>query len=84
MPLTSFKKWSAWREELDREQPALAQLWNPESNADEPFAMNVRSKNAMTNTKSGQTDFDPDAMFCHGSKNSKVVTRRTRGKGRRG
>ena len=68
MPPISFKTWVALSEELDKEQPVPAQLWSPESNADDRFAMSVRSKNAMTNTKSGQTDFDPDAIFCHGRK----------------
>lgn len=70
MPLISFKNWVALLEQLDKEQPVTAQLWSPESNADDRFAMSVRSKNAMTNTKSGQTDFDPDAIFCHGKKSS--------------
>lgn len=55
-------------EELDKEQPVAAQLWDPQDNSDKAFAMTVRSKNAMTNTKSGMKDFDPDRLFCHGAK----------------
>lgn len=66
MSLISFREW------LDKEQIDLPLLGQPNSNADEVFGLTgVKSKYAMTNTKSGQTDFDPDEKFFCGKKKNR-------------
>ncbi len=58
MGLFSFKEW------LDKEQPDVTNFGEPNNNADARFGLQgAKSKIAMSTTKSGQVDFDPEQKF---------------------
>ena len=66
MGLISFKEW------LDKEMPDFQPFGQQNNNADERFGLTgVKSKYAMTNTKSGQVDFNPEEKYFCGKKKHK-------------